>query len=251
MTGRPVASCGPAALLEPMAAATQVYFDASVSSRATSAALGLLASSRPPSPPWPAWPPWAPPPARVAPVPPPKLGAVAPPAPVPGVPPKAPNPPVGGPPANPWEVPVPPPGTPPRANPRPKPPPGPPPAPATLGPAVGMLPECGVAAVSNAYATGPAKPTNSAATATTAAPRAYRRGGTSSAAAAATPTTTTATRIHGCHPGVRASSTADHAAVVRTAIASTTRTSSRRRARQNVTAPMPTIAAIAGARATV
>src|SRR5580765_8690183 len=108
-----------------MAAATQVYDDASVSSSLVSVALEVLPSRSPP--------------------------VLAPPVPfcVGAVPPGA-APPGGWPP-----------------NPPPKPP-------AAAGPALGIAPEWGVAAVAREYAAGPARPAITAAAATAQATRAGR-----------------------------------------------------------------------------
>jgi len=65
------------------------------------------------------------------------------------------------------------------------------------------------------------------------------------------PPTTTSTRNVGNQLGVRPSRWNDHTAVVATAAASTIRAEARCRRRQSVTVPMPTIAPMAGASATV
>src|SRR5262249_37273540 len=112
----------PAALFDPTTAATQRYDGASCRRSATSCALGVPASSTPPSPPAP--------PARPKPPPKPPAGAALPP-----------------PPANPFEGAVRPPGGEPNAKPRPPRGPAPGPLIAPAGPADGMAPVWAVDAV--------------------------------------------------------------------------------------------------------
>ncbi len=145
--------------------------------------------------------------------------------------------------AVPVPAPVPPGAWPPPKPPRAPPPPGPPIPPATVGPALGMEPVCGVAAVSTAYAAGPASATISPAPASTAA---VRRGSTrtsSSPIETGSPAASTTGASHGRKSALRSSSTYDQAAVTASVIA---RTSAPSRRRRSAVAPMPTTAPIAG-----
>lgn len=101
---------------------------------------------------------------------------------------------------------------------------------------------CAVAAVSTGYAAGPASATISPAAASTAA---TRRRATSSPIATTSPPTSTVGASQGTKSALRCSSTYDQAAV-------TARVRDRTiLCRHSATAPMPTTAPIAGARATV
>src|SRR5882757_8329868 len=158
--------------------------------------------------------------------------------------------PLGGAPPDPLGgVPPVPPPKPPRAPPKPPVPPRPPPKPVVdAGPAEAVLPACGVAAVFSAYADeAPVTTTSPAAAAATAT----RRSGTSRAITAATVRTSSVGRGHAFQSGERPSSSTLQKPVAATAAASTTRAATVERCCHNVTAPMPTSAAIAGASLTV
>ncbi len=114
-----------------------------------------------------------------------------------------------------------------------------------------MAPEAGVATTSIVKASGPA---NAAPMPTTASRRRAPRpsSGTISTPTAATmPAVSTTPRSHGFHDGVRSSRASAHHAVRPRAAASAPRANQLARRRHSSTAPIPTSAPIAGARATV
>ena len=126
-----------------------------------------------------------------------------------------------------------------------------PPAPA--GPAEGIAPVCGVAAVASAYAVEPPAPATRASVAT---PTTAARGSRCTPSSATTPTSPaigTAQVSHGCQVVCVVSASryqAQPTVSARTA-ASVVRAPAAARSRQSVTTPSPTSAPIAGASATV
>ena len=113
-------------------------------------------------------------------------------------------------------------------------------------------PACGVAAVCTAQAVEPNSETTTPpmAAAAKTLPRATRGPSKITAAVTTAPTVMTG-RSHAFQPGARASNADDQNAVTRTAAAPTARAKSDWRCCHSRCAPMPTIAAIAGASATV
>ena len=132
-------------------------------------------------------------------------------------------------------------------------PPGPPPPnpPEVAGPALGIEPVCGVAAVSTAYAAGPASETTSAAAASPAAIRRGSRPRPATASAMTSPASSTTHRSHGRKSEVRPSRKKPSTVVSDTAALATPEASSEVRCCQSSQAPVPTRAPIAGASATV
>ncbi len=120
-----------------------------------------------------------------------------------------------------------------------------------LGPALGIEPVCGVAAVSTAYAVGPASDTTTAAAARPAATRRGSRPRPATASATTSPAPSTTQRSQGRKSGVRPSRKKASTVVSETVALATPAASSEPRCRQSSQAPVPTRAPIAGARATV
>src|SRR3954454_923827 len=142
----------------------------------------------------------------------------------------------------------------PRPGPRPGPPPGPRPkpvAPATAGPALGIEPVCAVVAVCTAYAAGPARPASRPTDRTVVTTARPTRSTTNRPTEAASPATRMSHLSQGRNSADRPSTTKDQQAVTNRVVARTMRARVRLRRCHSNPPPIPTSAAIAGARATV